>query len=75
MLEHTEVTSVKLDNNLHAKCNDTPFYNITSFEPHHEKTGLLPPRKQRHSIQRLCLHYTDSIMIIPSLLKSKILSF
>ena len=49
-------------------------------EPHREKTGLLPMRKQRRrsasargnreADQRLCFRYTDST--IPLLLKSEI---
>ena len=46
-----------------------------TIEPHREKTGFLPMRKQRRrsADQRLCFRYTDSTF--PLLLISEISSF
>ena len=54
---------------------------ISTYEPHHEKTGFLHMRKQRRrsafgnreADQRLCFRYID--ITVPLLSKSKILSF
>ena len=64
----------------HNVCFRLNDLRMKTYEPHHEKTGILPVRKQRRrsalsnceADQRLCFRYSDST--IPLLLIAKISS-